>query len=95
MDITNKIILVINVYISVKHAQMRLIALNVEGSIEMLKIVLVQKDTMMMNSKMIVKNVLVMNVLQVITVLYVKIIFKFQNVIVIEFSMMIGALLVK
>lgn len=84
MDITNKIILVINVYINVKHVQMELIVLNVEVLIEMLNIVLVQKGTMMMNSKMIAKNALVMNVLQTIIALYVKIIFKFQNVIVIE-----------
>lgn len=58
--------------------------LNVEELIEILLIVLVKKVIMMMNYKKIVRNVLVKNVYHNKIVRFVKIIFKFQNVIVIE-----------
>ena len=74
---------------------MELIVSNVEVQIETLKIALVRKVIMMMNFMMIVKNVLVMNVLPVITVLYAKIIYKFLNALAIEYLMKIGVLLVK
>lgn len=90
MDITRLIIHVINVYINAKLVQLELIVSNVEVLIEILKIVLVLKDIMMINSRMIVNDVHVMNALLMITVSYVKIIFKFQNVLVIEYSMIIG-----
>lgn len=58
--------------------------LNVEELIEILLIVLVQKVIMMMNYKKIVRNVLVKNASHIKIVRFVKTIFKFQNVIVIE-----------
>lgn len=70
---------------------MELIVLNVEVQIETLKIALAKKGIMMIYFMMIVKNVLVMNVLLAITVSSVKIIYKFQNALVIEYSTMIGA----
>lgn len=91
MVIISRIIHVSNVYTNVKLVKMELIVLSVEVQIETFRIALVKKDIMMMYFMMIVKNVLVMNVLLMITVSSAKITYKFQNALVIEYSMMIGA----